>query len=340
MWTPAVPAPPHLNPMIVPNHWAEARTQHQHAGKKVTIRRFGWSDVSEAEALAMAEARAADALRRVLTGEKLARGEPKVAYNGAAGTPIREEVLARHGDAVITRNAYGARCLNSPDALFADIDFTLPSAARHTLVALAGLAALAAVAGILLTNWTVAFGGLAAALLLAGPLGALACRTMVNANGGLEQLARQRLVAFLTGHPDWNLRVYRTPAGYRVLATHQPFEATAPAVREFFTAIGTDPIYVRMCLNQRCFRARLTAKPWRIGITSHLRPRPGVWPVRAEHLATRTAWVADYETRAADYAACRYLESLGSGVTHDALRPVIELHDQATRALVPDAPLA
>ena len=102
--------------MIIPNFWAETRKQHRDAKRQVTIRRFGWSDVSEEEARSMAEARAAEALHKVLAGEKLGRREPKVAYNGASGVPIREEVLARHGEEVITRNSYGAHCLNSPRA--------------------------------------------------------------------------------------------------------------------------------------------------------------------------------------------------------------------------------
>ena len=80
--------------MIVPDHWAEARKQHRSSGRQVTVRRYGWSTVSEADALAMAETRADEALRRILTGEKVNRREPKVAYNGASGVPIREEVLA------------------------------------------------------------------------------------------------------------------------------------------------------------------------------------------------------------------------------------------------------
>ena len=84
--------------MIVPDHWAEARKQHRSSGRQVTVRRYGWSTVSEADALAMAETRADEALRRILTGEKVNRREPKVAYNGASGVPIREEVLAGIGN--------------------------------------------------------------------------------------------------------------------------------------------------------------------------------------------------------------------------------------------------
>jgi len=59
----------------------------------------------------------------VLSGEKLIRREPKIPYKGAAGVPIREEIVSRHGETIITRNAYGARCLNTPNVLFADVRY-------------------------------------------------------------------------------------------------------------------------------------------------------------------------------------------------------------------------
>jgi hypothetical protein len=83
-----------------------------------------------------------------------------------------------------------------------------------------------------------------------------------------------------------------------------------------------------MCHNQQCFRARVSAKPWRIGLRSHLKPRPGVWPVAADRLPARNAWVDDYERRAAAYAACEFVESLGSGTVHPQVQPVQDLHDQ------------
>src|SRR5688572_18920533 len=123
--------------MIVPDYWVEARKQHRSAGKQVTVRRFGWSATSESDALAMAERRAEEALHRILSGEKLERRERKAAYNGAFGVPIREEVLSRHGEEVITRNSYGAHCLNTPRALFADVDFSNAPLARQAIVAFA-----------------------------------------------------------------------------------------------------------------------------------------------------------------------------------------------------------
>ena len=326
--------------MIVPDYWAEARKQQKASGRQVTVRRFGWSTTSEEEARSNAEARADEALRRILTGEKVNKREPKVAYNGADGVPIREEVLARHGEQVITRNAYGARCLNSPNALFADIDFNPLHSVKPTLLAFSFFAVAAVAISISLRSWSMLIGLLFASLMVSHPLAIFVMRVSVVARGGAERIARARLITFLSQNPSWGIRLYRTPAGLRVLATHQPFEAGSDIAQEFFSAISADPIYVRMCSNQRCFRARLTAKPWRIGISGHMRPRPGVWPVGTEHIALRTEWVANYESRAKAYAACRFLESLGSGDMHPTIKAVVELHDRESQALVDGIGLA
>ena len=326
--------------MIVPDHWAEARRQHRARGRQVTVRRFGWSERDPAEAQAMADARADEALARVLAGERLERREPKRAYNGADGVPIREEVLERHGAQVITRNGYGARCLNSPDALFADVDVEDAGGPLKPWLPLGVLLALA-VAATLAIGKAIAFIVLGlVAVIAAWPLAEWLRRRRIARQGGAAAIVEARLRAFLAAHPDWALRVYETPRGLRLLATHATFEATAPEVAAFFEAVGADPVYRRMCERQRCFRARLTAKPWRIGMPGRLRPRPGVWPVAEDARPRRDAWIADYERRAADYAACRFREALGSGVEAPALREVIALHDAATRACVPGLVIA
>lgn len=314
--------------MIIPQYWAEARAQRRSQDRQMTVRRFGWSDVSQAEAQAHAERRAQEALQRRWDGEKLLQHEPKVPYNGAEGVPIREEIVERHGAVVISRNAYGARCLNTPDVLFADVDFAYQASFRLILVTMASLVALA-----LLVGWQSGSNLLIALLLLlavfaASTLAGWLHRLQLWANGGVEGLVRKRVGRFLAAHPEWNLRLYRTPAGLRVLATHRTFAPDDPAVARCFDALGADPCYVRMCLRQQCFRARVSAKPWRIGIARHLRPRPGVWPVAPERLEERRRWVEGYEARASGFAACRFLEALGSGVVAPAVAEVQRLHDE------------
>jgi hypothetical protein len=322
--------------MLVPRHWAEARLQHREGRRTVTVRRFGWSDESEAQAQAHAEARAREALDRVLAGEALPRNERRVAYNGADGMPIREEIVDRQGEAVITRNGYGALCLNTPDLLFADIDFApRPSSMRQVQLAMA-LVFVAVVVGL-----HVGFGrgwpaSLAAAffssLVIGVPLPGLLHRWGIAAQGGPERIARKRIDAFLASHPGWRVRVYRTPAGLRLMAVHRPFDPREPEVREAFDALGVDPVFARMCFNQRCFRARLTPKPWRIGLQRLRPPSSGAWQPMHATLPARQAWIDAYTRRAAGYAACRHLDTLGAGAEAPALVSLREYHDTVCAA--------
>lgn len=319
--------------MIVPRFWAEGRIQEQVAGKQITVRRHGWSDDSPIAAQAHADQRTREAFERIAAGEPLTRRERKLAYNGAEGVPIREEIIERQGDTVITRNGYGARCLNTPDVLFVDIDFDEPL--RGSVFAFALVPAL--IAGIV-GGWTAKtwLGGLIAALvvfIVAYRIGLAKKRGEASDNPAPEKRAAERIGRFVHQNPDWHLRLYRTPAGFRVLAMHDVFSPADTAVADCFQALGVDKTYARMCRNQNCFRARLSAKPWRIGIGEHIRPRPGVWPVSPEKLPVRDAWVARYEKAAEGHAACQYLESAGNSArVHPNALAVQELHDERTRA--------
>lgn len=319
--------------MIVADHWAEAKQTLKHDGRQVTLRRFGWSDESQEAAAIHAEQRLYAAVEAWLQGDTgLHRRERKVPYNGADGLPIREQIVSRHGDTVITRNSYGALCLNTPDVLFADLDDQMEAPAGLALaIWIAGISA-ALVIGI--GRGSVAAFAVVAVLatLLAVPLAVTLQRLAVALRGGPRKQAWRRLEALSRSRPDWHLRVYATPAGLRVLAMHGTFEADSEPVRALFRGLGVDPTYATMCRRQRCFRARLTAKPWRIGIHDSLRPRPGVWPVAAEHLPRRAAWVRDYEARAQGFAACRFERALGSDRIDPKADQVRELHDRLCRA--------
>jgi hypothetical protein len=315
--------------MIVPKFWAEARIQQKTAGKQVTVRRFGWSDISQAEAQIHADQRASEAMSRI------ARGEPSIErrlkhFKRSEGVPIREEIVDRYGDTVITRNGYGALCLNTPNVLFADIDFYdepgFPLTCSVIGVLLVGAIAL----GVWLHFILGCFAALVAVVLgyfIAKWLHQLGTRL----RGGQEKSARQRVLHFLNFHPDWSLRLYRTPAGLRVLAMHRTFDPREPAVAEFFRALGTDPIYVQMCLRQNCFRARVSPKPWRIGIGQHMKP-VGVWPVDPNRLPERRQWIEAYERVSKGYASCRFIEAVGSGVVNPVAAEVQRTHDEFSQA--------
>ena len=318
--------------MIVPRHWAQARLQGKRPGKQITLYRFGWSNESAQAAQAMADERVRAAMARALAGEQLSQREPKVPYNGAEGVPIREEILSEHGEDVVTRNSYGARCLNTPDVLIADVDFAprregCLEGAAVLLVMLVAIV-LWTVTGSLSIAVQLAFGAVVALLFLARLVRWLRLRIA----GGAERLARSRIEGFIAKHPEWRLHSYRTPAGLRLIATHRCFSPTEPAVKELFDALHVDPLYVTMCTRQQCFRARLTAKPWRIGMESHLTPRPGVWPVNEDRLPARAKWIAAYEAKAAGFAACRWLETFGTGQGLPRAEALRVLHDELSRA--------
>ncbi|HEV7405974.1 MAG TPA: hypothetical protein VGO11_23715 [Chthoniobacteraceae bacterium] len=325
--------------MIVPTYWAEARLQEKTPERQVTVRRFGWSDASQADAQALADERAREALARILAGEsKVARRDEKIPYGGADGMPIREEIVERAGEMVVTRNSYGARCLNVPDVLFADIDQGVPRGGQFGC----WLAfALSASALYFTRSWT-HFERVA--LVVAACFATWAVVRAVE-RWQIRRLARQGdrvpqiLRDFAASNPEWHLRLYRTPAGWRVLAMQRTFEPREPAVAEAFQAWGVDPVYAMMCWNQQCFRARLTAKPWRIGLTEHLRPRPGVWPINPERMPDRLRWVAEYENAAREFAACRFVEAIGSSNTTAKTESVRAAHDRWCAA-ESDLPLA
>lgn len=322
--------------MIIPRYWADARVQKKTPeNRQITVRRFGWSNESEGDAQTRAQVRADEAMERILRGEKLLRREPRVPYNGADGVPIREEIVEEHGETVITRNSYGARCLNTPNVLFADVDAkTEPNFAGCCIVTIVLWGAAAWL------GWHTGRGGVAffcavAASWLTYGLTVLLHKARLKVRGGVVAIAAQRIAEFRRTHPHWRIRCYRTPGGgFRLLVTHALFDPRSDEVAGFFSAIGVDPLYANMCRAQNCFRARLTAKPWRMGPDmvplSHV--SRAVWPLQPEVLAGRGTWVREYENAAGGYAACHFIDETGDTPPIRAALAVQRLHDEQCRA--------
>lgn len=323
--------------MLVPQYWAEGRAHQPRKGRdgrQVTVRRWGWSDESQEAAQRHADQRAQEGLARIQAGElQLTRREPKVPYNGAEGVPIREEIVARHGETVITRNSYGALCLNTPNVLFADVDFATPVSFvdilwQCALYAFAGAGCAKSLG--MGASWVITAAMLG---LLVGPFAHDKFASIYRAwRGGSESIAMRRIAGFVSENPSWRLSVYRTPAGLRVLATHDIADPRGDNAKRLFDALASDPIYVQMCRRQACFRARVSPKPWRVGLRQHLKPRPGKWPIKAERLPDRRAWIEAYEQAAQGYASCRYLDTLGSAQTCPVALEVQRLHDDLCKA--------
>ncbi|MAE96959.1 MAG: hypothetical protein CL910_20105 [Deltaproteobacteria bacterium] len=144
-----------------------------------------------------------------------------------------------------------------------------------------------------------------------------------------------RVHTYAQQNPSVGLRLYRTAGGYRCLATHRTYEPGGAEAQGLLDALGSDPLYVRLCKAQESFRARLTPKFWRCG--ARRPPSRYPWSSLEEERAYRT-WQADYEARIGGYATCALIGSFGSARIDREVQRVLDLHDRV--ACNGDAPLA
>lgn len=326
--------------MVIPQYWAESRQQNKTPLRQVTVRRWGWSDTSQEAAQALADQRATDALQRILSGETLRRREPKNVYGVDGEVPIREEVVSRYGVNVITRNCYGSLCLNTPNVFFADVDSQWHGTKAFRkegclILLIAGIVVgiwarsfLAGLGAVIIVSvlWTLLIEGVNALRRPAGEVGAKA-----------KNLAAIR--SFAAAHPDWHLRVYQTPAGFRLLAMHDVFDPQAEATRKMLESMNSDRRFVTLCALQGCFRARVSPKPWRIGYKPKVAIPKSKWPFPPEHVEQRQQWVAGYSPLAEKFSSCRFLEHLGCSIVNPDAEAVRVIHDDLCRATL-DLPIA
>lgn len=321
----------------IPEFWAEARLVATVQGKRRPVRRFGWSNDSQQAAQDHADQRALAAIAELQAGRRVKAREPKLKY-GDEVLPIREEVLARNGDDVVTRNVYGARCLNEPDVLFADLDHSgrLPTAIENLFSNVCVVLSLGPIFAAPVLFWFGHF-GLAIGIALSAWLTAILLqllRTRLRSNPANKaaevERTHQRVLAFVAATPRVRVAVYATPNGTRLLLLHRTFDPTSAEVAAIFTQLRSDPAYARLCKLQGCFRARVSAKPWRIGL-ARMAPHC-IWPVPLEQLGEREDWVAEYEHKALGYAACHFVQELGDGPSDPRCRAVQKMHDELCRA--------
>ena len=155
---------------------------------------------------------------------------------------------------------------------------------------------------------------------------------------GGKRASDQRLDAFkaaLTAASSASFRIYRTAAGFRVLGTDRTFAPGSTEAEQIMKAAGADPAYVQLCRAQRCFRARVTPKPWRCG---HPAP-PSQFPRDAAEQNAFQNWLAAYEQRSNGMAVCRLAAEIGTGIVSPTVLPVLRYHDARTRSTAP-LPLA
>jgi hypothetical protein len=133
----------------------------------------------------------------------------------------------------------------------------------------------------------------------------------------------------LSNERDEGFRIYRTAAGFRIIASGREYEPASPRSAGLMECVGADADFVSLCRIQNSFRARLTPKPWRCGA----RRPPNFFPrdTLQENLCF-TQWLTGYERACRGYATCQYLGHVGSEYVHERIAPIVELHDRETNA--------
>ncbi len=147
-----------------------------------------------------------------------------------------------------------------------------------------------------------------------------------------EEKLLQQLRELCEADASLGVRLYRTHNGWRVMLAGEGIAPDSPRMHELFKALHADALYESLCCRQQCWRARLTPKPYRVGITRFPRPLDSESINSEESLG----WLQKYESLCQGKAVCRLVDCLGRPVKS----PLVELHDQMTRAAVADAPLA
>jgi hypothetical protein len=246
--------------------------------------------VSEAEALAQEAVRA--------LAERFAAHLPLPNRYAYGDRPMREQVLREFKNdsgeraAALTRNSHGCLVLNTARAMFVDVDFPKPKAAVGRF------------------------------------LKRLFGKSEPPSTEAPEAATVSKAEAWIRRHPEWGWRVYRTRAGLRLLAIHDVFEPASLLSDAVFDELGADPLYRRLCRSQKCFRARLTPKPWRCGLE---RP-PSSWPwpdVKSE--VEFQEWEARYQRVCEQKSTCRLIATLGPARVHREVQSIVAVHDEMAR---------
>lgn len=388
--------------MLIPKYWAQHKQRFEsletssNPSKQATIKRYGWSDVSQSEALSHAKWRVSEAHKRWLAGEDILRRERREEYNEGNGIPIREEIISEHDfpenklsnnsaavtKLIVTRNSYGAQVANVDNIAIIDVDNDdllhqkypydynhhgfMPAFLINQSNPTTKIKVWAFVIVFILIASVIAWLGLSWLWLLAVMIGATAYlwqQASVKDKARAQKYADDAasLLPYMTdlikkriaNHPTESFRLYQTPAGFRIIATHDVVLPSNRLVAEWFAYFHADTNYVRLCQAQQCFRARITAKPWRMSEVENNKlakdiPAKDFWfgsdntdvdnsiEQRQDELKARKQWIVDYDRFTQGYRACHYVESFaGREASHQlqsvAIKALVDWHDRACR---------
>lgn len=140
---------------------------------------------------------------------------------------------------------------------------------------------------------------------------------------------KQRIIykfeRFLDKHPDLGLdfRIYETSKGIRVIGKKY-LDPNNEKYKKLLSKLNVDWLYLVLSQKQQCYRARLTPKPYRLGITT-MRVRSPLTCNTDEY----KDWAAMYDAASRNYSVVKFIKSIGRDFSSNR---VIQHHDKQCRS--------
>ena len=306
--------------MNIPKYWEKKEVTFDIDGKEAICAVWGYSDGDPEVARRMIEEKipkVEEAIRLAWSAKTRSNhGHDSWGdyYHVDAIREQRMEEFLQDGEeiAVITRNSYGSKIINCPEVMFVDIDTEGDDWGTwdHS-------EELTGCLGLFLGSSTKE---------PAEP--AKPAPRPEPSQAKLDALARVK--GYVDSNPGTGFRIYETTLGLRLIATNQLYEPASDEAMAIMKTLHSDELYMRLCRVQKCFRARLTPKPWRIGV--HSPPISRAWRGPARPYPGHDSWLENYETVSKGYQACRFMEKTGLEAPDPAIKEVVRVHDEACGA--------
>lgn len=290
--------------MNIPKYWAKAsEIAKPEWSKKLRdgfpVIAWGWSNESYTDARKKAH-EVAGRMARWMESSHVARGCNCYYEDRPPREEILQEIAGKNDEpaAIITRNSYGSQILNTTALAFIDVD--LPPHKKY--------------------SW---------------PFSAIRKWRGKSIESPRDVAYKKALETAASLGGDYTIRMYHTAGGLRFVIVNKYIDPKSSEMERLFDLFETDVLYRKLCINQECYRARLTPKRWRCGIDAP--PNRFPWENSADENRYRE-WQKNYETKIESYATCKWIMHWGSTSGDELQEHLLKLHDQMTHAMT-DLPL-
>lgn len=133
----------------------------------------------------------------------------------------------------------------------------------------------------------------------------------------------KKIEAFQKANPQFSIKVYETFGGLRVVILNELFKNRFELANSIFSELEVDSLFRKLCKAQSCYRARLTPKPWRVGLNRPLSRFPRSAVAQEEF----KKWLLGYEKNNRGFSTTKHIDTFGSECPNSDIETVLMVHD-------------